>query len=377
MRATTATLVAAAAALFCAATSQAATYIPSGTLSGSQEWTTAGSPYVIETTATVGEGTTLTIDPGVVVKFEEANYGELFVIGSLVADGTSTNKVTFTSYADDSAGGDTNGDGSSSGSPGDWYGIVILDSGTGDFDHAIVRYGGYGEGISSYGGLQLQNYAEATIDHSLFTDNEVGGVAVNGNATTATIQHSEFSYNGAGISSVNSTLTIENNTNVHDNSEDGLFINESDWTGAAPSITHSSFEDNGRYGVNLWVDSSTLPVGHYNNIDGNGSLQLNTLENLTGSDWTDNYWGDVLEVPCDLLHECPYPAVHEPYFLDTEGSWDGLYWEYPDPVPPSAVSSSVLYWPVEIDDEWVLLETRLDWIDDDGPSSSSFDNSGY
>ena len=115
MRATTATLVAAAAALFCAATSQAATYIPSGTLSGSQEWTTAGSPYVIETTATVGEGTTLTIDPGVVVKFEEANYGELFVIGSLVADGTSTNKVTFTSYADDSAGGDTNGDGSSSG----------------------------------------------------------------------------------------------------------------------------------------------------------------------------------------------------------------------------------------------------------------------
>ena len=168
---------------------------------------------MIQTTATVGEGTTLTIDPGVVVKFEEANYGELFVIGSLVADGTSTNKVTFTSYADDSAGGDTNG-----------YGVRLT--------RGLVRqrYSRLRQAASTMpivrmglwrrhrfdGGLDFQ-LAEATIDHSLFTDDEVGGVAVNGNATTATIQHSEFSYNGA-LFSVNSTLDRDN-TNVHDNSE--------------------------------------------------------------------------------------------------------------------------------------------------------------
>ncbi len=89
----------------------AVTNISGGTvISQNTEWTTAGSPYVIQgfsygSSVTVASGVTLTVDSGVVVKFDSSN-GSLNVNGALSATG-----AVFTSYKDDAHGGDTNGDG--------------------------------------------------------------------------------------------------------------------------------------------------------------------------------------------------------------------------------------------------------------------------
>ena len=90
--------------------------VVSGNISVSTTWT-SGNIYYVTRDTTVVAGVTLKIEPGVIVKFR-SNSG-LIIDGKLEAMGTASQPIYFTSYRDDSAGGDTNGD-SSSGEKGDW-----------------------------------------------------------------------------------------------------------------------------------------------------------------------------------------------------------------------------------------------------------------
>lgn len=94
------------------------TYV-SGVIDTDTNWTIADSPYLVTGDLTVSEGVTLTIEPGVEVRFattddqssgEDSDKVELIVAGTLVADGVTLN--------------------SNAGSPaaGGWYGIRFLDS---------------------------------------------------------------------------------------------------------------------------------------------------------------------------------------------------------------------------------------------------------
>lgn len=65
------------------------------------------NPYVITSSVAVLPEATLTIGPGVIIKFEDSS---LIVLGDLIINGEQNNKVYFTSYYDDSVGGDTNDD---------------------------------------------------------------------------------------------------------------------------------------------------------------------------------------------------------------------------------------------------------------------------
>ena len=60
--------------------SWASTTITSKTISVSENWTLAGSPYQVSGAVTVNLGATLTIDPGVVVT---VNAGGFYIYGNL------------------------------------------------------------------------------------------------------------------------------------------------------------------------------------------------------------------------------------------------------------------------------------------------------
>jgi hypothetical protein len=66
----------------------------SGFINANTTWTLAGSPYIVVGNALLVHGYTLTIDPGVVVKFDSAKA--LQIDGELIAVGTPANRITFT-----------------------------------------------------------------------------------------------------------------------------------------------------------------------------------------------------------------------------------------------------------------------------------------
>jgi hypothetical protein len=128
--------------------------------------------YYIIDSITIAMGKTLTVSPGVVVKF--GNARSIIVGGALRILGTAIDPVYFTSYRDDTIGGDTNGDGASSGVRGDWHTIRFEDTSddlTSLIDHGVMRYGGDSASYNRYGVITLRG-ASPVIQNSLITDSQ-------------------------------------------------------------------------------------------------------------------------------------------------------------------------------------------------------------
>ncbi len=134
-------------------------------------------PYMIRGDLTVASGAVLTIQPGVLLKFD--SNSDFNVRGGLTASGTATNHIVFTSFRDDSRGGDTNGDGATAGSPGSWGGIWF--GATTDDNNAILRHceiyfsgkGGYGNNNSP---LVLDARANPILENVILADNSINGI---------------------------------------------------------------------------------------------------------------------------------------------------------------------------------------------------------
>ena len=120
----------------------------SGTVAANQTWPPAVTDthlYVLLGPVDVLDNTTLTIRDGQIVKCAAAS--QLLVNGTLDVQGYPGRSVVFTSIADDSVGGDTNGDGGlTTPAPGDWDGIHIDGGGVNDgvakLDFLFVKFGG-------------------------------------------------------------------------------------------------------------------------------------------------------------------------------------------------------------------------------------------
>lgn len=116
----------------------------SGSITSSSTWKKVDGPFIIGNNVTVEESTTLTIEPGVVVKHDGSDFQDMLTInGSIIAQGTVSDPIIFTDYKDDDHGGDTNGDGTAS-SPEreDWRGINIQSDAYAVFLHCKFRFGG-------------------------------------------------------------------------------------------------------------------------------------------------------------------------------------------------------------------------------------------
>jgi parallel beta-helix repeat protein len=153
-----------------------ATYIE-GNIIQDTIWTLVDSPFVVSKDIYVFPNATLTIEPGVEVRFGGKNF-TFTVGGTLNAVGTQNRSITFTSNRVEPAAGD-------------WQTINITGSAQSSLTHCVLEYAATG----------------LTIANST--------VQVKNSQILNCSQH--------GIFAVNSTLSIWDNE-IHDNQEDGIFL---------------------------------------------------------------------------------------------------------------------------------------------------------
>ncbi|MDU0460073.1 MAG: right-handed parallel beta-helix repeat-containing protein [Geobacteraceae bacterium] len=113
-----------------------------GTLAANTTWKvwSTAAPYAVTGDVGVAAGVTLTINPTATVKFSGT---ALYVSGTLSANSTS-GRITFTSLADDSIAGDTNGNGNATvATAGNWKGIYLSpNSGSSVLANCNISYAG-------------------------------------------------------------------------------------------------------------------------------------------------------------------------------------------------------------------------------------------
>jgi hypothetical protein len=152
----------------------------SGTISADETWYASANPHIIQGDVSVEGNATLTIEAGCIVRFDPGNelYAGYNGAGAIIADGTASARILFTSNVASPAAGD-------------WVciGLYDLTMNTTSFSNCTIEYGGssnqsgmlYAQGItfvdvsscslrySQYYGV----YIYATAGFSTFTNNTI------------------------------------------------------------------------------------------------------------------------------------------------------------------------------------------------------------
>jgi hypothetical protein len=207
-----------------------ATYVE-GEITMNTVWTLVDSPFILSGNVTVREGVTLTIEPGVEVRF--GGRFSIIVNGRLIAKGNSefNRLIRFTSNKETPE-------------PGDWGTLYF--NGTGQssslLENCIVEYAASGITIAD---------GELTIRSSVIRLNSENGVmALNGSAT---IGHNNLIYNNtaSGIYVCGGNVVIE--ANIIEFNEDGIIL-AGNLTSFNINITGNNIKLNENSGISFLME---------------------------------------------------------------------------------------------------------------------------
>jgi len=218
----------------------AQTYV-SGNITTNTKWTSTGSPYIIQSDIIVQSGVTLTVDPGVTVKFD--GLYSIVVDGTLKAIGTKINPIIFTSNF-------------TSPKKGDWYTLRLRTSNN-VINWTEIEYANYGVFVTYYGGNNK-------ILNTTINDCSVDGIYIT-NSNNNTVQNCNItSNNGYGMTLYESDNTSVENCNINNNVYFGIYFNASTYT----QVKNCNISNINGKGIILYSNShntSIINCGFYNN----------------------------------------------------------------------------------------------------------------
>lgn len=277
-----------------------------GSITQDTVWTLVDSPFVVSNNIIINPNVTLTIEPGVEVRF--GGGFSITASGKIIADGTVDRMIVFTT--NDPTHNST------------WESIALNGQQTSSFTNCIVEYGrnglvlengslniGYSVvRLNSENGIMIEN-GTANIGSSEISNNTIAGLQIAGgeqivaenniihsngdgillsNLTTSTvnIDRNNISLNQEGIHLENG---LYDSTNISFNNlfenHDGFLIS----TNTSTSITHNRVLNNT---VGMLYANGTSHEAHFNNIYSTDSEDLGMDASADAFvNATYNYWG--------------------------------------------------------------------------------------
>lgn len=260
-----------------------ATYVE-GLITQDTVWTLIDSPFIVSKDVIVQQGVTLTIEPGVEIRFG-GNFS-LIVNGKLVANGTPDKMITFTSNK-------------LSPELGDWNTIEL----NGTQAQCVVAYCSikYAED-----GLVIKN-STAKIENSIISNSSRSGIYITGN-NNILIQNNIIKSNGGGILLTGDSISGANISQniVSFNTNSGIHLDANAYNNIKISNNNISTNNIGFHitgNATTYISNNTISYNtigflyeqaegheaHWNDIYGN-EMGMEVLGDATVNA-TYNYWG--------------------------------------------------------------------------------------
>lgn len=239
----------------------------SGLISSDTKWTKTGSPYIVTGNMAVDQGITLTIDPGVRVKFNGLYY--IYIDGSLKATGLITDSIYFTSN-------------NLTPSIGNWVGIkfrstsinslidychidfaqtaISIDGASPIISHSLIKKNSTGINIS-------WNTGYPKILNNIITYNSTSGI-MGGSYVGTDVIGNEISHNDSGISTGAWSFKVNNNNICYNNQGINFSLGGG---GSINEMSGNTIHHNTNYGLYLFgYPLSIYTPLRYNQITYNG-----------------------------------------------------------------------------------------------------------
>jgi parallel beta-helix repeat protein len=278
-----------------------ATYIE-GPITQDTVWTLIDSPFVVSKNVTIQQNATLTIEPGVEIRF--GGKFSLIVNGRLVAKGTPDKIITFTSNK-------------VTPEPGDWNAIesngpqaqsilaycslkyakdgLIIKNSTAKIENSIINN-------NSENGVRIEN-STAIIYGNEIANNSRSGIYISGN-NAVIIQNNTIKLNGDGIlltRSSTSGVNISQNIMIF-NTQSGIHLDANSYSDV--SILHNTLSTN-NIGFHITGNASTYVS--YNSISYNVVGFLYEQAEEHEAHWNDIYGNELgMEVLGDAVVNATY-----------------------------------------------------------------------
>lgn len=308
---------------------------------------TADKVYILQTRVAVESGATLTIEPGTIIKGEAgtgANATALIIArgGKLMAEGTASSPIIFTTVADEIVSGQIASPNLDPDFNGLWGGLIVLGNAPISADAASVQIEGIPPSDQNglYGGADAADNSGVikyvSVRHggaNIGEGNEINGITLGGVGTGTVIENVEVIGNqDDGIEWFGGTVNVTNAI-VWNAGDDALDTDQA-WAGTLDNFIVIAGDDTD-HGLEIDGPEGSLLAGHTlvnGSVKGAGNTELGDFRDAARGAFNNIYFFGFPNPADDGRGDLSISSGSDVTFADGDLSFSGLESTLPEGV---------------------------------------------